>query len=201
MKLFIQSFLMTAICSSLLFALEPELKPLFDGTNLDAWETSKVPESWIVADGVLTVKNNAKQKGDILHTKKHFRNFVCELEFKFVSGRIDSGVHVRNDKDQIQIGESGSLKRDMTASPYIPGKGYPVEAAGVKELLKMTDWNTLKIRAIGPAYTTWLNGKEVMNYTSGSASEEGPLGIQLHGGREMEMQYRNIRVADLSDAK
>ena len=89
----------------------------------------------------------------------------------------------------------------MTASPYIPGKGYPVEAEGVKELLKLDDWNTLRIRAVGKTYTTWLNGAEVMSYTSASAVEEGPLGIQLHGGREMTIQYRNMSVTELSPGK
>ena len=172
---------------------------LFDGKSLDAWEPSKVPECWTAKDGILICKNNEAKKGDILHTKESFKDFVCELEFKFISGRIDSGVHVRNDKDQIQIGESGSLKRDMTASPYIPGKGYPVEAEGVKELLRLKEWNKLRIRCVGPKYTTWLNGKEVMNYESASASEKGRLGIQLHGSREMEIHYRNIRVAPLSE--
>ena len=92
----------------------------------------------------------------------------------------------------------GGLKRDLTASPYIPGKGYPVEAKGIKELLKLDDWNTLRIRAVGPTYTTWLNGEEVMNYTSASAIVEGPLGIQLHGGREMTIQYRNMGVTELA---
>ena len=108
----------------------------------------------------IDLQNNEQQKGDILHTRESFKDFVCELDFKFISGRIDSGVHVRNDKDQIQIGESGSLKRDMTASPYIPGKGYPVEAEGVKDLLKMKDWNTLRIRCVGPKYTTWLTARK-----------------------------------------
>ncbi len=172
---------------------------LFDGKSLDAWVPSKVPECWTAKKGVLVCKNNKQKKGDILHTKQAYKDFICELDFKFISGRIDSGVHVRNDKDQIQIGESGSLKRDMTASPYIPGKGYPVEAAGVKDLLKLKDWNTLRIRCVGPKYTTWLNGKEVMNYESASASKKGPLGIQLHGSREMEIHYRNIRVAPIEN--
>ena len=61
-------------------------------------------------------------------------------------GTIDSGIFIRTEKQQIQIGESGSLKRDLTGSPYIPGKGYPVEAENVKELLKMDDWNTMKVK-------------------------------------------------------
>lgn len=118
------------------------------------------------------------------------------MEFRFVHGTIDSGIHLRN-SDQIQIGISGSLKRDMTCSPYIPGKGYPVEASNVAKLLKAKDWNKLKIRAIGPKYTTWLQGKEVMNYESDSAKKEGPIGIQLHGNRNMKIDFRNIMVKEL----
>ena len=91
----------------------------------------------------------------------------------------------------------GSLKRDMTASPYIPGKGYPVEAEGVKELLKPKDWNTLKIEAKGDTYTSWLNGKKVMTYTSDSAVEKGKIGIQLHGSRVMAIDFRNLKAAPL----
>jgi hypothetical protein len=119
-----------------------------------------------------------------------------ELEFKFGEGVIDSGVHLRN-QDQIQIGISGSLKRDMTASPYIPGKGYPVEAEGVQELLKMKDWNHLRIEVRGMEYVCHLNGKKVMTYTTESGKEKGPIGLQLHGGRDMSIDYRNIKVKEL----
>jgi quinoprotein glucose dehydrogenase len=180
-------------------AAEPALAPIFTGKDLSGWKKPKLAECWIVKDGVLTVKNNAKRQGETLWTQKDYENFICELEFKFDSGTIDSGVMLRN-SDQIQVGISGSLKRDMTASPYIPGKGYPVEAKGVKDLLKMRDWNSLRIRAIGGDYTTWLNGKEVMNYSSSSAKDKGPIGIQLHGGRTMTIHYRNVRVAELSQA-
>jgi hypothetical protein len=177
-------------------AEEPKLESIFNGKDLSGW-TAKNADCWSVKDGILQLHNDAKKKGDILRTEKSYKDFIVQVEFKFQSGRIDSGVFIRNTKEQIQIGESGSLKRDMTASPYIPGKGYPVEAAGVKELLKMEDWNTLKIRAVGNKYTTWLNGKEVMNYESASAAKEGPIGIQLHPGREMKMQYRNIVAAEI----
>ena len=130
-------------------------------------------------------------------TEKKYKNFVVEFEFRFGEGTVDSGVFIRNGKDQIQIGISGSLKRDMTGSPYIPGKGYPVEAQGVKELLKLDDWNAMRIKAVGKAYTVWLNGQQVMTYESDSAVEKGPIGIQLHGNRDMAIDYRNIRAAEL----
>ncbi|MFP6892872.1 MAG: DUF1080 domain-containing protein [Opitutales bacterium] len=153
-----------------------------DGTKL-------ITESW-------KFETDPKKKGSVLWTKKKYRDFVMELDFRFGEGTVDSGVHVRT-QDQIQIGISGSLKRDMTCSPYIPGKGYPVEAKNVKKLLKAKDWNTMRIRAIGNQYTVWLQGEEVMTYKSGSAKEEGPIGIQLHGSRIMGIDYRNMKVAEL----
>lgn len=188
--------LATASCGS----VEPGSTPIFNGHDLSGWTTPKYPECWIAKDGILTVTSNAQRKGENLTTLKSYRDFVCQVDFKFGEGTVDSGIFLRNDKEQIQIGISGSLKRDMTASPYIPGKGYPVEATGVRELLKLDDWNTLRVRAEGNTYTTWLNGSEVMSYTSASAVEEGPLGIQLHSGREMTILYRNMAVTELPGA-
>ncbi|HIL56212.1 MAG TPA: DUF1080 domain-containing protein, partial [Verrucomicrobia bacterium] len=112
-------------------------------------------------------------------------------------GTVDSGIYVRNSREQIQIGISGSLKRDMTGSPYISGKGYPVEAKGIKDLLKLDDWNTMKIRVKGKKYTVWLAGKEVMKYESETAPKKGKIGIQLHGGRVMSIEYRNMKAAPI----
>ncbi|MDF2375109.1 MAG: DUF1080 domain-containing protein [Verrucomicrobiales bacterium] len=169
---------------------------LFNGKDLSGWKVPADNIWWLVEDGVLQVRSGPEQKGSILWTEEEFGNFVLTLEFKFVSGTIDSGVHLRNE-DQIQIGISGSLKRDMTASPYIPKKGYPVEAEGVAELLKMEDWNVMKIEVKGMDYAVSLNGKKVMTYTTDTGQAKGPIGLQLHAKRDMGIDYRNIRVAKL----
>lgn len=178
---------------------ESKLKPIFSGKDLAGWQVPKGNDEtgWYSAvDGVLKIKNGPNKKGSILWSKKKFRNFVMEFDFRFGEGTVDSGVHVRN-QDQIQIGISGSLKRDMTCSPYIPGKGYPVEAKNIKKLLKPKGWNTMKIQAVGKQYTVWLQGEKVMTYKSDSAIEEGPVGIQLHGNRVMSIDYRKIKLAEL----
>ncbi|MEP3207953.1 MAG: DUF1080 domain-containing protein [Maribacter sp.] len=179
---------------------EPQMETIFEGDNLDYWE---VPENniwWTTDAGTLWAKSDSEKKGSILWTKKKYKDFVVQLDFKFGEGTVDSGIFMRGDDEknaQIQIGESGSLKRDMTASPYVPKLGYPVEAEGIKDLLKINDWNTIKAMAIGTTYKVWLNGTEVMNYTLEDANLEGPIGIQLHPNREMSIQFRDISVAEL----
>ena len=181
-----------------LMAQEPKLIKIFNGRNLKGWV---VPENnnnnWTAGDGILYVKSSAEKKGSNLWTEKKYKNFIISAEFLMGEGIVDSGIFLRSENDQIQIGISGSLKRDLTASPYIPKLKYPVEA-DVKDILKLKDWNTMKIRVVDKTYTVWLNGKEVMTYTSESIPEIGPIGIQLHPGNEMSINYRNIRLAELN---
>lgn len=178
-------------------AKEPKMKKIFNGKNLKGWV---VPENniwWSANDGVLTAKSGPEKKGSILWTEKEYDDFIVQGDFKMGEGTVDSGFFLRSEDQQIQIGISGSLKRDMTGSPYIPGKAYPVEAKGVKDLLKLDDWNTMKIQAKDNVYTVWLNGQEVMTYTSENVPDKGPIGLQLHPGNEMSIDYRNIMVAEL----
>ena len=178
---------------------QPQPKSIFNGKDFTGWEVPKGNEAagWYKAvDGVLKIENGPKKKGSILWTKKKYRDFIMTFEFRFGEGVVDSGVHVRN-RDQIQIGISGSLKRDMTCSPYIPGKGYPVEAKNIKKLLKAKDWNKMVIQAVGKEYTVWLQGEKVMTYKSDSAIAEGPIGIQLHGNRVMAIDFRKLVVSEL----
>ena len=174
-----------------------ELKSIFNGKDLTGWDVPDNNIWFTVKDGVLKLENGPQKKGQTLWTSDEYENFEMEFDFKMGKGTVDSGVYVRNSREQIQIGISGSLKRDMTGSPYISGKGYPVEAKGVKELLKLDDWNTMKICAEGKKYTVWLGGEKIMTYESDSAIKKGKLGIQLHGNRVMSIEYRNLKARSL----
>ncbi|MEY4336288.1 MAG: hypothetical protein RLZZ45_1207 [Bacteroidota bacterium] len=178
------------------YAQEPKLKKIFNGKNLKGWVAPANNTWWMAGKGILFVKSGPDKKGSILWTEKKYKDFIIETDFLMGDGVVDSGIFLRSENDQIQIGISGSLKRDLTASPYIPKKGYPVEAK-VKDILKLKDWNTMKVKVVGKSYTVWLNGIEVMNYTSEKIVDEGPVGLQLHPGNEMSISYRNIRLAEL----
>lgn len=173
-----------------------EMKPVFNGKDFTDWKEPKNNIWWSVKDGVIVCKNGPQKKGSNLWTAEKYKDFVVKLDFKMGEGTVDSGLFLRN-QDQIQIGISGSLKRDMTTSPYIPKKGYPKESEGVKEILKVKDWNTLKVKAVGNVYTVWLNGTQVNEYESKTAIEEGPIGLQLHAKRVMEIHFKNISVKRL----
>jgi hypothetical protein len=195
MKKLLASFLLLTVIVSTQ-AQDPKLKKIFNGKNLKGWVEPANNVWWTVNDGVLFVKSTAEKKGSILWTESKYENFIIQADFLMGDGTVDSGIFLRSEHDQIQIGISGSLKRDLTASPYIPKKGYPVEAK-VKDILKLKDWNTMKVKVVGSTYTVWLNGEEVMTYTSDNMPASGPVGFQLHPGNEMSCSFKNIRLAAL----
>lgn len=187
-------FLVGILLLSGFASAEPE--KLFTSGNLDGWKTQGAAY-WSITDGVLTGQSDDKKQNSVLWSEKTWKDFTVELEFRF-SGDIDSGVFLRHENEQIQIGVSRSLKRDMTGSPYIGSKrGYPQEAGGVKDLLKDGEWNRMKIVANGDTYTVSLNGKQVIEYVSDSAKESGPIGFQVHPGVKMKVEFRNVTVTTL----
>lgn len=167
---------------------------LLDKNSLDGWI---IPENNIwysVNRGLLHIQSGPDKKGSIIWTDKKFKNFKIRLRFKMGHGTVDSGVFLRGENDQIQIGISGSLKKDMTASPYIPKLRYPVEAQNVSKILKPKDWNSMEIKVMDKTYSVILNNKPVMSYTSEGIPTEGPIGLQLHPGNEMSIDFKKIQV-------
>ncbi|GGW46556.1 3-keto-disaccharide hydrolase [Arenibacter certesii] len=185
------------IFSLTVFSQQPKLKDIFNGRNLNGWIVPTNNIWWSAENGMLIGKSDPEKKGSILWTKNEFKDFEFETEFRFGEGTVDSGIFIRNDKQQIQLGISGALKRDMTASPYIAGLGYPVEAHNINRILKPKDWNTIKVIAIAGYYEVWLNHIHVMSYTSESFIEQGPIGLQVHPNNEMTISFRNTKVANL----
>ena len=56
----------------------------------------------------------------------------------------------------------------------------------------------MKVKVVDKTYTVWLNGKEVMTYTSEKIPASGPVGLQLHPGNDMKIQYRKIKLGVIS---
>lgn len=175
---------------------DPGLRPLLRGTGLEGWRVPSPNLWWSVKGGVLVGENDPGQHGHVLETERSFGDLILETDVRF-RGEIDSGIFLRNkQKMQVQIGVSRSLKRDMTCSIYAAG-GYPGQARGVAELLKKGDWNRIRIIARGSRFGVWLNGEQVLEYWDESFRDPGPIGLQIHAGVEMKVEFRNLKVKEL----
>ena len=147
---------------------------------------------------MLVGESDAEKKHSVLCTEKAYGDCVVEAEVRF-AGEIDSGILLRKPELQVQIGVSRSLKRDMTGSFYVEKAGYPEEARAARaaELLVPGGWNRIRVEARGDTFTVWLNGEQVSRYTTAAHREPGPIGLQVHKGVAMKVEFRDIRAARL----
>jgi len=171
------------------------LPSIFNGRDLTGWKVPAEPY-WTVADGVLVGQSDEQKKGSMLYTDKSYGDVIVEGEVRF-TGEIDSGIMVRKPELQVQIGVSRSLKCDMTCSFY-NGK-YPEEARATRaaELLKPGAWNRIRVEAKGDTFTVWLNGEQVSQYKDAKYAEPAPIGLQIHGGVLMKVEFRDLRALAL----
>lgn len=184
-------------------ATEPKLEPIFNGRDLTGWQSPGPNPFWRVESGVLIGESDEKNPGNMLWTEQSYGDFVLEFDVRW-TGEIDSGVEFREPKIQLQLGISRSLKRDMSGSFYIskaadPGRvGYPEagQAKAAAQLLHPAgQWNMFRLEAQGATFTVWINGQPAARFTDKIFPGAAPLGLQIHAGLKMKVEYRNIRAA------
>ena len=189
-------------CSCCSTASKSKTQALFNGRDLSGWVVMHGGE-WKIEDGVLVGRNgqnwstNPEKSGSWLRTEKSYGDFVLESDVRFPND-IDSGFMWGKPELQVQIGVSRSLKVDMTGSIYYKGK-YPEEARakGVDKLLKLNDWNTLRIEFKGKTTKVWLNGQHVLTWDCPDETKPAPIGLQIHPGVDMKVEFKNLKVAEL----
>jgi len=78
--------------------------------------------------------------------------------------------------------------------------GKLIDQQGFAELMRVDDWNDVVIRAEGNRLRHYLNGRLILDFTDEHpelALEEGVLALQLHAGRPMWAEFKNIRLKKL----
>ena len=75
-----------------------------------------------------------------------------------------------------------------------------IDAEGFKSLFKLDDWNDVVIIAKGNHIQHYLNGRLTLDFTDNDPSlarREGILALQLHAGKPMWAEFKDIRIKDL----
>ena len=163
------------------------------------WVEKTKKSYWTTQDQII-VGENADKKNSVLWTDKNFGNYELVIKFKTDSKDYDSGVFLRGNSHQVQIGVSRSLKKDLTACIYAPSdkKGkYPAASDQIAELHKLGEWNEMKIIVKGKNMQVFLNGTQTVNYDGVKIKDQGPIGLQLHSGVHQKMEFEIISLKEL----
>jgi hypothetical protein len=178
-----------------------ESTSIFNGRDLEGW-TVHGTELWYVDDGELICESGPDAQYGYLRTNETYTDFDLTLDFRQEADG-NSGVFFRSTIEgttisgwQAEVAPPGLFSGGIYES-Y--GRGWLTQPdAGKDAALRMGEWNTMRVRVVGPHVTTWINGTEMINLTDeriGAAT--GHIALQIHDGGGIRVRWRNIEVTKL----
>ena len=197
-----KSFLILFLLSNLFCfgETESEFTSLFDGKTLKGWLASPGGK-WEVKDGVLlgTSQKTDKRHG-ILFSEKEYSDFILRAKFRVLQG--NSGFYFRAENRNSPIrayGFQAEVDRTQnTGGLYETGGrawvARPDQKAIKKRKYQPGEWTDLEIHAVGKDVSVQINGILSTELKNDPGRTKGFFGLQLHGGQDMHVEYKDIRL-------
>ena len=203
--------------------------PIFNGRDLTGWKGDMA--LWSVEDGAITGKTSAEKpikENSFLVWEGELNDFELSLKFRIVDG--NSGIQFRSQSHgDFKVGgyqadiDAGmrymGILYDERGRGILAERGEQVVRAGdgksekkslglddekFKQSFKAGEWNTYVIRAEGNHITQTINGMKTVDFTDKeeSASDaKGILALQIHVGPPMKVQFKDVVLKPLDQAK
>ena len=192
-------------------------KSLFNGKDLDQWIGNK--KDYLVENNELVVRPKQGGHGN-LYTTKEYSDFIFRFEFKLTPGANNGlGIHTPLEGDAAYVGKELQIL-DNTANIYANlkpyqyhGSVYGVITAKRGFLKPVGEWNSEEVIIKGDDIKITLNGTVILDANFKEATKKGTLDGKDHPGltrnkghiaflgHGSELQFRNIRIKDLSESK
>ena len=195
-----KTYILNLICVLITLPLIAQ-ESLFNGNDLDGWNTHGT-ELWYVDNGLLVCESGPDKAYGYLSTSKYYDDFDLSLEFKQESNG-NSGVFIRSTVQgtkvsgwQVEVAPPGNDTGGVYES-Y--GRGWLIKPKKEKDkVLKMGEWNTMRIRVVGDQIESWLNGISMISLKDEKIGQgKGSIALQIHDGGGIKVKWRNLLVTPL----
>ena len=201
MKKYYLSFLLISILFSCIENQKLETISLFNGENLDGWIIYGT-EKWYVEDNELVCESGSDKEYGYLGTEENFDDFILTLQFK-QENNGNSGVFFRSSVDgtkvkgwQVEVAPPGLHSGGIYES-Y--GRGWLIKPDSAKDsVVKMGEWNSMKIKVISDEVTTSINGIEMIKIKDSIIGKGiGGVALQIHDGGGIKVRWKNLKIQKL----
>lgn len=201
MKKYYLSFLLISFLFSCIENQKLETISLFNGENLDGWIIYGT-EKWYVEDYELVCESGPDKEYGYLGTEENFDDFILTLQFK-QENNGNSGVFFRSSVDgtkvkgwQVEVAPPGLHSGGIYES-Y--GRGWLIKPDSAKDsVVKMGEWNSMKIKVISNEVTTSINGTEMIKIKDSIIGKGiGGVALQIHDGGGIKVRWKNLKIQKL----
>jgi len=180
---------------------ETPWRPLWNGKDFHGWDTIGGGQ-WKVEAGAIHGTSMAdEQRHGHLITRNQLTDFAVRL--KYMAGQGNSGLYFRVEKGG-SAGVQGfqaeiDPRRDAGGLYETAGRGWVVQPSpdDVKSWYKPGAWNDMSVVAIGGRIVVHVNGHRTAELRDDPGRTQGHIALQLHGGQDMDVMFKDIQWMDL----
>jgi hypothetical protein len=208
------SFLSLAIACTATTTKAEEMKPLFNGKNLEGWVlVNTPPETWSIQDEMLVC--TGKPVGEI-RTDRMYQNFILEVEWRHMVPKGNAGIFVwadditsrgvpfhRSIEVQVLENDYGNSTGHTTHGDIFPIHGAemtPINGRGGSRAFPSEErskpspeWNHYRIVCRDGEISLAVNGK-VVTQGKECSPRKGYICLESEGG---VVHYRNLKIQEL----
>ncbi len=172
-------------------------KPIFNGCDLDGWHA--LPGgAWRAENGLIEgTSEKSESRHGILLSDRIYDDFTVRFSFKALKG--NSGFYFRSDEVKGGVGVHGfqaeiDVEKDIGGLYETGGRAWVVQPdpENVKKWFKKGEWNTMSVSAHGRRIVVHVNGQKTADLKNDPGRLKGRFGLQLHGGMDMDVQFKDI---------
>jgi hypothetical protein len=183
---------------------------MFNGKDLNGWIVKGGAMKFYFDKNELVGEVVPGEPNGFLCSEKNYRNFILEYEF-LPNAKLNSGVQIRGQSKteylngrvhgmQVEIDPSS---RSWTGGIYDEARRgwlYPLnENEPARLAYKSSDWNHIRVEAIGDTIKTWLNDIP-SSFLVDNTDTTGFIAFQVHTVRNipenigLNIKFRNVRI-------
>lgn len=162
-------------------------------------------------DGVLIGQHDDTEPRDgLIVSTFYYDDFAAKVDYVFKGG-VNSALYFRAHEVnttwllrgcQNEIAGNGKEAAIWhTAGKGQPGRGWLAADDAFVETIRNkgeNDWNEIAVCACGDRAVTFLNGFRVVDITDPLLEKEGKVALQLHGGSQGSMWFKNFQVMPIT---
>ena len=198
----LKSFFLLTLFIAAICTVQAQEKSIFNGKDLTGWTIHGTEKWYVDKNGDMICESGPDKEYGYLSTDKNYKNFELTLEFK-QEANGNSGVFFRSSIEGVKISgwQVEVAPPDLHTGGIYESYGREWLIQPKKEdekILKMGEWNTMKIRAVGDDVTTWLNGHQMVHIKDAKIGQGvGFIALQIHAGGGIKVRWRNIKIKEL----
>ncbi len=223
------SLALTALAQTNQPKLERGFKYIFNGKDLTNWEGD--PKHWSVEDGALTgvADGTLKMNSFIIWRGGTVKNFEMRVQVKItkdgnsglqyrsapmpevgkyvLTGYQCDVVQNRNDYNGMLYEERGRRILAHTGEKVVidtNGQPWVIGSVGAIKNFTPDEWHDYRVLVQGNHHQHWIDGvmtADVVDHDEKGRRLDGLVGVQVHVGPPMKVQFKNWRVKNLPEEK